>query len=205
MPVPTSQMERALEAGLFDPVTINQGDFNNGVYHTASGTGIQLPSGNHGVVAYIQVGNDNPLDDAVAAIVGQYLGTPNLPPTVEGKSDGDQFLTGQTRDKRSQFRIKQEDDTDYASGTRVAVATAKQEFETKPRATDWRDLADMDPNNVTNINEIPPTFPHPTSPLFVGENEYINIVVDAGSTAQRFGFDHSTVTLYALKWDGKGL
>lgn len=197
MPVATSKVQRALRQGLFERVVITDSQMNNGQFHNT-----QLGADEQGVLAEIQVGEDTPVDDALALIVGVYTsGPPNMP---GGENLGDSFISGQTIKGRSTFEIQTDTDGDVNVDTRVGLGGHKQATVADDNVLEFRREEEVNTTDQS-IVEIEPVTPWDTGHAIIGDGGFLTLVVDPGANAQTFGFDHCSVRIEALKWDGRGL
>lgn len=207
MPVTSSQIATALAQGLYKPEVIKfESDGNAGQFGDGS---TALGADENGVLTYVEVGADAPLEDAKAAYIGQFM-PPNrhLPPQVRDRAAGDQFLQGQTRGNRVKARLRTQGGADAQASARFGIGAHKSSTASTPNVLRLQDYQDHDPNGVSNDTEIPVLTVEDFGWQAVAEGEYISVIANPGATgAQTYDYDEGSSTLHlpVLCWDGRGL
>lgn len=197
MTVSTRELQAAASFGFMEPTTITNADLSAGQLDNTS-----LSQGNTAVIAEIEIGEDTPIADAEAILLGQFLGENASVPGRSGA--GDAFLESDTADKRINLNLDEGDGTD-ADGGQVGLGIHKEPTVAKANAYSLQDIADVDQGQQSSTS-VPKFTPSRANWAFGTKGEFLTVVARApndGATTT-FELSESTISIPVLKWDGRG-
>jgi len=206
MVVTQGQVRTALANGRFETEQILNTDMSEGTFGDNS---TSLAKDEQGVIAHIEVGNDAPIADAAAIIVGHYMGSDPTRPTREGASTGASFLTGQTSSNRIICSLE-------ASGARAqdsarfALGGTKNKSVARDNIKPLTKYEKHDDNlSGVDVTDIPVDTARSLGTSVVKEGEYLTWIGYPGNggslTFDYDGSNNANLEVPILKWDGRGV
>lgn len=193
--VPDNLVRDALASGDFETETVRVQDLSAGQFD-----GVSLNEDTQGVIGTLEVGNDDPVADAAAVIVGEYMGAdPRLPPQVDPGSAQEGFVSGQTDQGRLDLLIQEATPGDPAQDPMVLIAGGAQESFTDERLMSPRPWDLITTTEVSSVTDIQPIRPG-GKPKVVKAGRHVNLAVKPTTGAETYSLSDSTGYFPILKW-----
>lgn len=193
--VPRNLVQEAVAGREFDDTVIRVGDLTSGQLD-----GTSIPEDTPGVIGTLEVGEDDPVADAAAVIVGEYMGNdPRVPEHLEDSDPAAGFVSGQTEQGRPDIKVQESTPGDPAQNPMVWISGGAQETFTEKELMSPRPWDRLTTDQVSNITDIKPIRPG-EKPQYVPAGRHINLVVQPTTGAETYSLSDSSGYFPILKW-----